>query len=130
MATLNFYLDRPDKAGRSFILMTYQADGQKFRHSVKIKLLPTQWLSAKQRSKVKSTDDEYLNGHLDGLEEIIKGAQRECLLIHNEIRFAFVKQKFHDSLSRTEKVHKSLTDYFKEYIEFSRSTKGIKTTHR
>ena len=37
MATLNFYLDTADKNGRSFIQMTYLANGQKFRHSVKIK---------------------------------------------------------------------------------------------
>ena len=40
MATLNFYLDKADKQGQSFILMTYLAGGQKFRYSVKLKVFP------------------------------------------------------------------------------------------
>jgi len=74
MATTNFYLDRADKEGKSFIQMTYLASGQKFRHSVKMKVFPGQWLTTKQRVKVKVTEDEYINGHLDGLENIINNA--------------------------------------------------------
>jgi hypothetical protein len=51
MATVNFYLDRPDKQGKCFILMTYLAGGQKFRHSVKLKSFPKQWIKRKQRLK-------------------------------------------------------------------------------
>ena len=130
MATLNFYLDKADKGGKSFIIMTYFANGQKFRHSVKIKLFPAQWQINKQRLKIKSVEDEFLNGHLDGLEEIITSAQRESLLTHNEINFNFIKQKFYDSLGGKQKVTKTLLECFKEYIDESRNTKGIKTTHR
>ncbi|RYE11556.1 MAG: hypothetical protein EOP44_01145, partial [Sphingobacteriaceae bacterium] len=96
MATVNFYLDKADKEGKSPILMTYLSSGQKFRHSVKLKIFPNQWLAKKQRLKVKFKEDEYVNGHLDGLERIITEAQKESLLTYNSINFEFVKQKFSD----------------------------------
>jgi hypothetical protein len=60
MATTNFYLDRADKQGKSFILMTYLAEGQKFRHSVKIKILPSKWIARKQRLKENSQEDQLI----------------------------------------------------------------------
>jgi hypothetical protein len=100
MATLNFYLDKADKNGKSFIQMTYLANGQKFRHSVKFKVLPSQWLTTRQRLKVKNNDDEYVNSHLNSIVEVIRKAERESLLTHNCINFSFVKQKFDDALDK------------------------------
>ncbi len=65
MATTNFYLDKADKEGKCFILMTYLAQGQKFRHSVKLKVLPTQWVKRKQRVKELNKLDQLTNSHLD-----------------------------------------------------------------
>jgi hypothetical protein len=101
MATVNFYLDKTDKEGKSPILMTYFANGQKFRHAIKIKIFPSQWLEKKQRVKVKAIDDEYVNNHIKGIEEIITKAERESLLTYQEINFSFIKQKFNDSLGKT-----------------------------
>lgn len=119
MATLNFYLDKADKHGRSFIQMTYLANGQKFRHSVKLKVLPGQWLSAKQRVRVKEKEDEFINSHLKSIEEIIRKAERESLLIKNELNFSFIKQRFNDSFNKTVD-NKTFLQYFEEYIEISR----------
>jgi site-specific recombinase XerD len=129
MATTNFYLDKADKQGQSFILMTYLASGQKFRHSVKLKVFPGQWLASKQRLKVKTMEDEHVNGHLDSLEQIISSAQKQSLLINNEISFSYVKQKFNDSLGKVG-GKKTLIDYFDEYIEYSKAHRSPKTTDR
>jgi hypothetical protein len=94
MATLNFYLDKADKQGKSFIMMTYLAGGQKFRHSVKLKIFPGKWLANKQRLKENSVDDKFINGHLDSLENIIKEAQTHSLLSNNEINFSYVRDRF------------------------------------
>jgi hypothetical protein len=85
MATTNFYLDKADKQGKSFILMTYLAGGQKFRHSVKIKVLPTKWIARKQRLKENNKEDQLINSHIDKLEGIIKDAQTHSLLLNSEI---------------------------------------------
>ncbi|MDN3549331.1 site-specific integrase [Mucilaginibacter aquaedulcis] len=119
MATVNFYLDKADKNGQSFILMTYLANGQKFRHSVKVKISPTMWLKSKQRLKVKQQDHEYLNAHLNALEEIITKAERECLLNYSTLNFNFIKQRFNDSLNKTNE-RKTLALYFQEYIDSSK----------
>ena len=116
MATLNFYLDKADKNGRSFIQMTYLANGQKFRHSVKIKITPSQWLPSKQRLKGKQQEDEFANAHLNSLEEIIRKAERESLLNHNNINYSYVKQRFDDTLNKTG-GKKTFLGYFQEYID-------------
>jgi integrase len=116
MATLNFYLDKADKSGQSFIQMTYLANGQKFRHSVKIKITPNQWLASKQRLKVRQQDDEYVNAHLSSLEEVIRKAERESLLNHNAINFSYVKQRFDNALNKTD-GKKTFLLYFQEYID-------------
>jgi integrase len=116
MATLNFYLDKADKKGESLILMTYLSNGQKFRHSVKIKIAPELWVKTKQRCKGKQPDHEYLNAHLNALEDVIRKAERESLLNYNALRFSFVKQRFEDSLNKTSEK-KTLLQYFQVYID-------------
>ena len=130
MATVNFYLDKADKEGKSPILMTYQANGQKFRHSVKIKILTSQWLIKKQRLKVNSLDDEMVNNHIKGLEEVITKAERESLLMNQKIDFGFIKQRFNDSLGKTDEKKKSFIEYFLNYIENSKNQKKLETTKR
>ena len=131
MATVNFYLDRADKEGKSFILMTYLAQGQKFRHSVKLKVLPTQWAKRKQRVKEFNREDQLINSHLDKLESLIKDAQTHSLLFYQRIDFNFVRQTFYDTLGgKAEKKKVSFLESFQEYIDLSRTTKKQKTTDR
>jgi hypothetical protein len=122
MATLNFYLDRPDAAGKCFILLCYQAGGQKFRHSAKLKIRPSQWLPEKQRIKFKTPDDGFTNSYLDNLESIIKDAEKYSLLENNEISFSYVKQRFNDVLGK-KVIKRTFNDCFEEYIEWSKATK-------
>ncbi len=67
MATVNFYLDKANKSGKSPIMMTYLADGQKFRHSVKIKVSANQWLTKRLASNQKTNDALKELGELAGL---------------------------------------------------------------
>jgi integrase len=129
MATLNFYLDKADKQGKSFIMMTYLAGGQKFRHSVKLKIFPGKWLTGKQRLKENSNEDRFINGHIDKLENIIKEAQTHSLLSNNEINFSYVKQKFNDFLGK-KVIKRTLQECFDEYIAFSKKNYKFKTTER
>lgn len=129
MATTNFYLDKADKSGKSFILMTYLANGQKFRHSIKMKVYAGQWLTSKQRLKVRSIEDEHINGHLDSIEQIITSAQKQSLLENNEINFSYVKQRFNDALGK-QVGKRTLIDCFNEYIEYSTTQRSPKTTDR
>ncbi|MVN20427.1 site-specific integrase [Mucilaginibacter arboris] len=122
MATLNFYLDKPDKEGKCPILMTYLANGKKFRHSVKYKTFPGQWLTKKQQIRVIEKEDQFVNSHLDSLNSIITDAQKESLLIYNKINFDFVREKFSGALDKKEVKQagvkqKDFIGYFNEYIE-------------
>lgn len=129
MATLNFYLDKADKQGKSFIMMTYLAGGQKFRHSVKLKINPAKWISARQRLKENNNDDRFTNSHLDNLENIIKEAQTHSLLNNNVIDFSYVKQKFNDALGK-KIVNKTLLQCFDEYTAYAKTVKKPATVER
>ncbi|MGI4751273.1 MAG: phage integrase SAM-like domain-containing protein [Janthinobacterium lividum] len=130
MATVNFYLDKADKEGKSPIMMTYQAAGQKFRHSVKVKILASQWLSKKQRLKTNSLDDEFVNNIIKGLEEIITKAERESLLTNQQIDFSYVKRRFNESVKKTGEKKKTFIECFNDYIENSKTQKTLETTKR
>ena len=130
MATLNFYLDKADKQGQSFILMTYLAGGQKFRHSVKLKVFPTQWIKRKQRVKELNREGQLINSHLDKLESIIKDAQTHSLLFNHEIDFNFVKDLFFETLGGKRKGMKTFIEAFEEYIEHAKAMKRPKTADR
>jgi len=131
MATTNFYLDKADKEGKSFIIMTYLAGGQKFRHSTKLKISPTKWIKRKQRLKENNTEDQFNNSVIDRLETIIKDAQTQSLLFNQEIDFCFVKERFYDVLEGKKKgVKKNFIESFEEYIYLSKTTKQVKTTDR
>ena len=112
MATTNFYLDKADKQGKSFIIMTYFAGGQKFRHSVKIKVLPSKWIQRKQRLKENNKEDQLINSHIDKLEAIIKDAQTHSLLFNFEIDFDFVKQRFLEALGGKKEVKATFIESF------------------
>ncbi|HZX57517.1 MAG TPA: phage integrase SAM-like domain-containing protein, partial [Mucilaginibacter sp.] len=129
MATTNFYLSPKDKSGKCFILLTYLANGEKFRFAVETKIQFSQWLINKQRVKVKEVGDEYLNSHLNALEEIITKAERESLMVNNSILFSFVKQRFNEVLNHTDNK-KSFIDGYKLYIENSKINKTLETTKR
>lgn len=130
MATVNFYLDKADKQGKSFILMTYLATGQKFRYSIKLKATPDQWIKKKQRLKEANREDRLINSHLDKLEGFIKDAQTHSLLFNHEINFGFVKQMFFESLGGKREKRTSFIESFEEYISLSKTTKKSKTTER
>src|ERR1700760_796053 len=128
MATVNFYLDKADKEGKSVILMTYLAQGQKFRHSVKLKVFPNQWVKRKQRLKELNREDQLINSRIDKLESLIKDAQTHSLLFKHEIDFEFVKQMFYEALGgKKEKQTVTFISSFEEYISLSRTTKRQKT---
>lgn len=101
--------------------MTYLANGKKFRHSVKYKTFPGQWLTKKQQIKVIEKEDQFINSHLDGLNSIITDAQKESLLIYNQINYEFVREKFYEALDKKETKQtavkqKDFIGYFNEYI--------------
>jgi site-specific recombinase XerD len=129
MATINFYVNKPDKLGKCFILLTYLANGEKFRHAIETKILKSQWLPNKQRIKANGIHDEYLNAHLSSLESIISTAERESLLVHNTILFSFVKQKFNDTINKTQ-VRKNFLESYMDYIESSKGKKDVWTIKR
>ncbi len=129
MATLNFYLKKPDKQGLSIILLTYQGSGEKFRYAAKAKVNPAQWIERRQRIKVKDESDNLVNSHLDSLASIISEAERESLLLKHHIDFHYVRERFEEKISGKEKApRKELVKLFHE--DFSQFLNEVKLTKK
>ena len=76
MATINFYLDRPDLKGKCPIFLVCQHKGRKFRQYTNEKLLPKYWDSKKQKA-IKLPGSGEVNDHLDEQKEKLKSLERE-----------------------------------------------------
>ena len=97
MASINFYIDRPDTKGRCPIFLVYQSKGRKFKHYTKEKILPKYWDKKKQRAK-NSSDAPELNDILEHLASRLKTAERNLRMTKGtfsieDVRNAFLKKK-------------------------------------
>lgn len=123
MATINYYLDKPNAKNLRLILMTYQNRGLKFRHSTQIKILEKTWDFKTQRIKRNVSGEVEINSYLKKLIEVINKIEREALLENKTLTLKAVQYRFGEELNKkTDK--RSFYDYYQEYID---SSKGFKT---
>lgn len=93
MATINFYLDKPDAKGRCPIFLVCQHRGRKFKQFTKEKLLPKYWDAKKQRSKNISGSGE-INDYLEEQESKLKSLERELRRTQPDYTFEDLKEAF------------------------------------
>lgn len=95
MATINFYLDKPDSKGNSPILLVCQHAGRKFKSYTREKVNPKYWDSKKQRAKNISGAAE-INDFLDEQKEKLKSLERELRRVDPDYTFEDLKSAFKD----------------------------------
>lgn len=124
MATINFYLDKPDSKGKCPIFLVCQHKGRKFRQYTSEKLLPKYWDTKKQKA-VKLPGAGEINDHLEELHEKIKGVERT--LRRTNPKFTFDDLKY--AYKQDEPLKLNLFDFLDHFIlevEDSRKKKSIK----
>lgn len=129
MATINFYLDKPNSKNLRSILMTYQNKGLKFRHSTKVKVQERFWDFKAQRIKKNVSGEVEINSYLKQLVETINQIEREALLESKVLTLKRVKQEFEERLNK-KADRRTFLDYFKEYVDSSKGYKAILTVKR
>lgn len=97
MATINFYLDKPDKKGYAPIHLRINCNGSQVKLSTGEKIQPNRFNKKKQRATGQSIESHELNHYLDFLRE-----RTDELLHHSN------KKKF---------VHKEVKAILNEYID-------------
>lgn len=124
MATINFYLDRPDSKGNCPIFLVCQHKGRKFRQYTSEKVLPKYWDTKKQRA-VKLPGSGEINDHLEELKEKLKSLERELRrktpgFSFDDLKATFKNQRI-DKLSLFDAI-----EHFISEVEASRKKKSIK----
>ena len=126
MATINYYLDKPNAKNLRLILMTYQNKGLKFRHSTQIKILEKTWDFNTQRIKRNVSGEIEINSYLKKLIEVINKIEREALLENKTLTLKAVQYRFGEELNK-KTDRRSFYDYYQEYIDSSRGLKAYTT---
>ena len=126
MATINFYLDKPDRKGKRPIILTYLLNGKKFRFSTKLKTTEKAWDSKNQRIKKNADSESTINYSLKEFIHVIELAEHNAKLGHYKLTLDTIRAKLLEHAGKIDGV-KDLFQVFEEYIEVAKSTKTPNT---
>jgi site-specific recombinase XerD len=124
MATVNFYLDKPNRKEQRPILLTYLLKGQKIRFSTRLKTIDKDWNPIKQRIKKNASGESEINFTLDEFERIVTKSQLDLKFDPSKLTLDYIKNKLEDSTGNNKGVL-SFFEAFEEYIEEASTTKTI-----
>ena len=122
MATINYYLDKPDRKNKRPIVLTYLLNGKRTRFYTKLKTTDKDWNAEKQKIKRNGEGESEINDHLKNFISIIEKAEREARLGSGVLTLESIKSKLFETIGETE-VKTGFFDIYKEYIETSKTTK-------
>jgi integrase len=124
MATVNFYLDKPNRKNERPILLTYLLNGSKVRFSTKLKTTDKDWNSEKQVVKKNGVNEGEINFALNEFKRVISKAELDTKFEESQLTLDFVRTRLEEA---TGKKKKSFTFYdaFEEYIKEAEVKKTI-----
>lgn len=116
MATVNFYLDKPNRKNERPILLTYLLNGSKVRFSTKLKTTDKDWNSEKQVVKKNGVNESEINFALSEFKRIISKAELDTKFEQSQLTLDFIRTRLEEA---TGKRKRSFTFYdaFEEYIK-------------
>lgn len=113
MATVKYYLCKPDKKGKCPIFLVYQMRGKKFKYYTNEKVLPKHWNTKTCRAK-SVADATEINDILEHYHAKIKRIERTFRMEGNE---DFTLEEVKDKFKENKKKKVGLYDYFDQLIE-------------
>lgn len=116
MATVNFYLDKPNRKNERPILLTYLLNGSKVRFSTKLKTTDKDWNAEKQVVKRNGVNESEINFALSEFKRIVSKAELDTKFEQSQLTLDFIRTRLEEA---TGKRKKSFTFYdaFEEYIK-------------
>lgn len=123
MATINFYLDKPDNKGKSHIFLVFQMSGKKFKTSTHEKVDAKYWNTKKQRVKSISEADD-INEVLDKLEGRLNRTFRELKREEENFDIQDIKYRFLEKPAKKKPQKKmGLFEFFEHFLEKKKASK-------
>jgi site-specific recombinase XerD len=124
MATVNFYLDKPNRKGDRPILLTYLFNGNKFRYSTKLKTTDKDWNSEKQMVKKNGADESEINFALNEFKRVISKAELDTKFESHLLTKDFIIDRLNQATGKERKVF-GIYDAFDEYINEALGKKSV-----
>ena len=124
MASINFYLERPDKKELRPITLIYLLNGKKMRYSTKFKTSDKNWDSTKQRVKKNGDNESVINFKLKEFERVIEKEELELKFQPYKLTLDYIREKL-DELTGNTRGALNLFEAFEEYINEASITKTI-----
>lgn len=127
MATVNFYLDKPNRKGERPILMTYLFNGNKFRYSTKLKTTDKDWDFEDQIVKKNRTNESETNFALSEFKRVISKAELDTKFERHLLTKDFILDRLNRATGKEKKVF-GIYEAFDEYIgeALGKKSEGIK----
>lgn len=122
MATINYYLDKPDRKNKRPIVLTYLLNGKKTRFYTKMKTTDKDWNKEKQRIKKNGEGESEINYQLAEFIRIIERTERETRLGNGILSLENIKSKLFESIGEGNNQH-SFFSIYEEYINTSKISK-------
>jgi site-specific recombinase XerD len=116
MATINFYLDKPNRKNQRPILLTYLLNGEKIRFSTKLKTTDKDWNSKDQKIKRNGEGESEINYALDEFKRIIVRAELDAKFDPLKLTLDSIRTKLQEATGKKQNTF-SLFDAFDEYIK-------------
>ncbi len=124
MATINFYLDKPNRKGERPIILTYLLKSKKVRFSTRLKTTDKDWNPTKQKVKKNGVSESEINFALDEFQRLIKLVELEYKFDPSKLTVELVKERL-ENITGNNKEEIEFFDVFEEYINESNTTKTI-----
>jgi site-specific recombinase XerD len=122
MATINFYLDKPDRKNKRPIILTYLLNGKKTRFYTKLKTSDKDWNKEKQKVKKNGEGESEINFQLAEFIRIIEKTERDARLGNGILSLEYIKSKLFESTGESNNDNGFFSIY-EEYINSSKTTK-------
>ena len=130
MATVNFYLDRPDRLEKCPIFIVYQHQGKKFKIFTKEKTEKKAWNFDKQRVKKNYTGSTEINRNIDELEALLMKIVRDASFKSIDPLPSYVKDELFkevNGIEDKEEIKPELKTEFQTFIDASSTLKSYNT---
>lgn len=122
MATVNFYLDKPNRKDQRPILLTYLLNGAKLRFSTKLKTTDKDWNPKDQKVKRNGANESEINFALDEFKRVITKAELDTKFNLSLLTLDFIKNKLEEATGKKNNVF-TVFNAFEEYIREAEITK-------
>ncbi|MFA6570249.1 MAG: site-specific integrase [Bacteroidota bacterium] len=123
MATINFYLDKPNSVSETMIFMRTIVDSKRIKIYTGEKILPKNWNPNKQEVRKAYSGSDSLNRLLQSMRADTESIIRDAKSLNIEISTEYLKEQFERNFKKNKFKTSSFFEQFNLFIETCKTQK-------